>query len=174
MNNNLKRIMIISMLLAMAIVINYLESFIPIFIPGIRLGLANAIILIMLYEFTWYEALAVDILRILLVSLIRGTFLSPTFYMALSGGIISFIIMLLFSKIKVFSKIGVSILASLGHAFGQIIIAIILLESVDLIYYLPFIAVLSIGTGVLSGMVASLYLKRSITKIFVEDDKKPL
>ena len=94
MNNNLKRLMIIAMLLAAAIVINYLESFIPIFIPGVRLGLANAIILIMLYEFKWYEALAVDILRILLVSLIRGTFLSPTFFMALSGGMLSFLIML--------------------------------------------------------------------------------
>ena len=171
MNHNLKRLTIISMLLAMAIVLNYLESFIPIFIPGVRLGLANAIILIMLYEFKWYEALAVDILRILLVSIIRGTFLSPTFYMALSGGMISFLIMLLFSRIKVFSKVGVSILGSLGHAIGQIIIAMVLLDSINLIYYLPFIAVLSIGTGVLSGMVASLYLKRSITKIFVEDEK---
>ncbi len=169
MNNNLKRLMIIAMLLAAAIVINYLESFIPIFIPGVRLGLANAIILIMLYEFKWYEALAVDILRILLVSLIRGTFLSPTFFMALSGGMLSFLIMLLFSRIKVFSKIGVSVLGSLFHAAGQIFVAMILLESVDLVYYLPFIAILSIGTGILSGVVASLYLKRSITKQFVSD-----
>jgi heptaprenyl diphosphate synthase len=169
MNNNLKRLMIIAMLLAAAIVINYLESFIPIFIPGVRLGLANAIILIMLYEFKWYEALAVDILRILLVSLIRGTFLSPTFFMALSGGMLSFLIMLLFSRIKVFSKIGVSVLGSLFHAAGQIFVAMILLESIDLVYYLPFIAILSIGTGILSGVVASLYLKRSITKQFVSD-----
>ena len=169
MNNNLKRLMIIAMLLAAAIVINYLESFIPIFIPGVRLGLANAIILIMLYEFKWYEALAVDILRILLVSLIRGTFLSPTFFMALSGGMLSFLIMLLFSRIKFFSKIGVSVLGSLFHAAGQIFVAMILLESVDLVYYLPFIAILSIGTGILSGVVASLYLKRSITKQFVSD-----
>ena len=169
MNNNLKRLMIIAMLLAAAIVINYLESFIPIFIPGVRLGLANAIILIMLYEFKWYEALAVDILRILLVSLIRGTFLSPTFFMALSGGMLSFLIMLLFSRIKVFSKIGVSVLGSLFHAAGQIFVAMILLESVDLVYYLPFIAILSIGTGILSGVLASLYLNRSITKQFVSD-----
>lgn len=169
MNNNLKRLMIISMLLAAAIVINYLESFIPVFIPGVRLGLANAIILIMLYEFKWYEALTVDILRILLVSLIRGTFLSPTFFMALSGGMLSFLVMLLFSKIKIFSKIGVSVLGALFHAAGQIFIAMILLETVDLVYYLPFIAILSIGTGILSGVVSSLYLKRSITKQFVSD-----
>ena len=160
------------MLLAMAIVINYIESFIPVFIPGVRLGLANAIILIMLYEFKWYEALAVDLLRILLVALIRGTFLSPTFFMALSGGMISFLVMLLFSRIKVFSKIGVSVLGSLSHAAGQILIAMVLLESVDLVYYLPFIAVLSVGTGILSGMVTALYLKRSITNKFIDNDEE--
>ena len=60
-------------------------------------------------------------------------------------------------------------MGSLFHAAGQIFVAMILLESVDLVYYLPFIAILSIGTGILSGVVASLYLKRSITKQFVSD-----
>ncbi len=170
MSTNLKRLTIVAMLLAMAIVLNYLESFIPIFVPGVRLGLANVIILIMLYEFKWYEAFAVDILRILIVALIRATFLSPTFFMALSGGLLSFLIMFLFSRIKIFSKIGVSVLGSLSHALGQIIVAIIMLESVDLIYYLPFIALLSLATGILSGVIASLYLKRSITNKFVENE----
>ena len=175
MNHNLKRLTIISMLLAMAIVLNYLESFIPVFVPGVKLGLANVIILIMLYEFKWYEALAVDILRILIVSLIRGTVLSPAFFMALSGGMLSYLIMLLFSRIKIFSKIGVSVLGSLSHATGQIVIAIILLDSFDLVYYLPFIAILSVGTGIISGIITSLYLKRSITNKFINiEDEKPI
>jgi len=175
MNHNLKRLTIISMLLAMAIVLNYLESFIPVFVPGVKLGLANVIILIMLYEFKWYEALAVDILRILIVSLIRGTILSPAFFMALSGGMLSYLIMLLFSRIKIFSKIGVSVLGSLSHATGQIVIAIILLDSFDLVYYLPFIAILSVGTGIISGIITSLYLKRSITNKFINiEDEKPI
>ena len=175
MNHNLKRLTIISMLLAMAIVLNYLESFIPVFVPGVKLGLANVIILIMLYEFKWYEALAVDILRILIVSLIRGTILSPAFFMALSGGMLSYLIMLLFSRIKIFSKIGVSVLGSLSHATGQIIIAIILLDSFDLVYYLPFIAILSLGTGIISGIITSLYLKRSVTNKFINiEDEKPI
>ena len=175
MNHNLKRLTIISMLLAMAIVLNYLESFIPVFVPGVKLGLANVIILIMLYEFKWYEALAVDILRILIVSLIRGTILSPAFFMAISGGMLSYLIMLLFSRIKIFSKIGVSVLGSLSHATGQIVIAIILLDSFDLVYYLPFIAILSVGTGIISGIITSLYLKRSITNKFINiEDEKPI
>ena len=73
----LKRYMVMAMLLSVAIVISYLESFIPIFVPGVKLGLANVIILIMIYEFKWHEALLVDILRILLVAIIRGTLLNP-------------------------------------------------------------------------------------------------
>lgn len=167
MDKRLKRWMIIGMLLAMAVVVSYLESFIPIFIPGVKLGLANAIILIMLYEFKWFESFTVDILRILVVSFIRGTFLTPTFWMSFSGGVVSFLVMLLFSRFKLFSPIGVSILGSLAHACGQVAIAMVMLESVNILYYLPFIMLLSLGTGILSGFISRSYLKRSITSRFI-------
>lgn len=164
----LKRYLIMAMLLAMAIVLSYVESFIPIFIPGVKLGLANVIILIMLYEFKWYESLLVNILRIVLVALIRSTLLTPTFFMSLSGGILSYAVMLGFSRIKFFDVIGVSVLGSISHCAGQIIVAIFLVSSVGIAYYLPFIALLSIATGVLSGIISKIYLKRSITKRFIE------
>lgn len=163
----LKRLVIISMLTTMAIVLSILESFIPVFIPGVKLGLANVIILIMLYEFKSYEALLVNIIRILLVGLLRGTLLTPTFLMSLSGGMLSFLIMFLFSRIKVFSIIGVSVLGSVFHCVGQILIAIILLSTDAVIYYLPFIAILSLATGVLSGLITKGYLKISITNRFL-------
>lgn len=167
---DIKRLAIIAMLLAIAIVVNIVESFIPMFIPGVKLGLANVIILIMLYEFKAGEALLVDILRIVLVGLLRGTLLSPTFLMSLSGGMLSFVIMLLFSKIKVFSIIGVSVLGAVFHSAGQILIAIILLDSSAVVYYLPFIALLSVITGILSGILAKVYLKRSITNKFLNSN----
>ncbi|RIA65026.1 heptaprenyl diphosphate synthase [Anaeroplasma bactoclasticum] len=164
MNKDLKRWIVISMLMAMACVLSYLESFIPVFIPGVKLGLANVIILIMLYEFKFYEAGIVDLLRIIVVALIRGTIASPTFFMSLAGGILSYIVMLIFSKIKIFSPIGVSALGSISHFLGQIIVVIIIINLDAVLYYLPFIAVLSIITGVLSGFIARTYLNRSITK----------
>ncbi len=166
----LLRLSIIAMLLAVAIVLSYLESFIPIWIPGVKLGLANVIILIMLYEFKFYEAGIVDILRILVVALIRGTFMSPTFFMSLSGGILSYFVMLLFSRIKVFSIIGVSVLGSISHGVGQIAVAIIIMGTQAVAYYLPFILLLSLGTGILSGFIARSYLKRSITKRYLSEE----
>lgn len=162
-----KRLCIIAMLLSMAIVLNIVESFIPVFVPGVKLGLANIIVLIMLYEFKPYEALTVNVLRILLVGLLRGNFLSPTFIMSLSGGMLSFLIMYVFSRIKVFSPIGVSVLGAISHATGQVIAAILLLGSQAVLYYLPFIGLLSIVTGIVSGIITNLYLKKSITSRFL-------
>lgn len=164
MNKDLKRWIVISMLMAMACVLSYLESFIPVFIPGVKLGLANVIILIMLYEFKFYEAGIVDLLRIIVVALIRGTIASPTFFMSLAGGILSYIVMLIFSRIKIFSPIGVSVLGSISHCLGQIIVVVIIINLDAVLYYLPFIVVLSIITGILSGFIARTYLNRSITK----------
>ncbi len=166
---NLKRTCILSMLLAMAIVLNLVETLIPIFIPGVKLGLANIIILIMLYEFKPTEALIVNLLRIIIVGLIRSTLLSPTFLMSLTGGILSYLLMLLFSRGKIFSPIGVSVLGAVGHTVGQIVIANILLDTTAVVYYLPLIALLSVFTGVFSGILARAYLKRSITKQFLEE-----
>ena len=166
---NLKRTCILSMLLAMAIVLNMVETLIPIFIPGVKLGLANIIILIMLYEFKPTEALIVNLLRIIIVGLIRSTLLSTTFLMSLTGGIFSYLLMLLFSREKIFSPIGVSVLGAVGHTVGQIVIANILLDTTAVVYYLPLIALLSVFTGVFSGILARAYLKRSITKQFLEE-----
>lgn len=165
---NTKRLALIAMLLAMAIVLNMLESFIPVFIPGVKLGLANIIILIMLYEFSAKEALVVNLSRIVLVAVIRGGIFTPTFLMSLSGGVLSFVIMLLFSKIKVFSTIGVSVLGAVSHSIGQIIMAIIILGTGAVVSYLPFIMILSLITGIFSGTVALAYLKRSVTRKFID------
>lgn len=166
--NNIKRLSIISMLLAMAIVLSYLESFTPMFIPGFKLGLANVIILIMIYEFKYYEAFIVQITRIIIVALIRGTLLNPVFFMSLVGGILAYLMMLLFSKLKLFTPIGVSVIGAIFHTVGQIVVAIIIMNASEVIYYLPFIALLSVITGILSGLIAYTYLKRSITSKYID------
>jgi len=172
MNQNLKRLIIIAMLLAIAIVINYVESFIPVIVPGVKLGLANVIILLMIYEFKFYEALIVDILRIFVVSLIRGTLFQPIFFMALFGGLASYLIMLLFSKIKIFSAIGTSALGAIFHTFGQIIALIVLISTPEVINYIPIIGLFSLLTGILSGFICHTYLVRSITSNYVYVDTK--
>ena len=94
---NVHKMVLISVLTASAIVISILESFIPsIGIPGVKLGLANIVILITLYELGVVEAIFVNLVRVLITALVRGTFLSMGFLMSLSGAFLSLGIMILF------------------------------------------------------------------------------
>lgn len=157
---------LLGVLTAAAIVIAILESFIPsVGIPGVKMGLANIVILIILYELGIWEAIVVNLLRVLVVSLVRGTFLSMGFLMSLTGCVLSLGIMILFYLlIKKFSIIGVSVIGSLFHVLGQILIAMIFLGSAYIFLYLPVIAISAIITGVFVGIVAKLIINTGVIK----------
>jgi heptaprenyl diphosphate synthase len=140
------------------------EGLIPIPVPGVKLGLANIIILVMLYDFKTSEAFMVLIIRIFLVGLLRGNIFQVPFFMSLCGGLCSFIIMRIFSLIKFFSIIGVSVIGSIFHCVGQIVIAIILLGTAQVVFYLPLIAILSTVTGVLTGIISKRFLSLNLTE----------
>jgi heptaprenyl diphosphate synthase len=161
-----QKIALLGVLLALTIVIAILESFIPSFtIPGIKLGFANIIILVTLYEVGILEAIFINLVRVLVVSLVRGTFLSMGFFMSLTGAFMSLGIMILFYLvIKKFSIIGVSVIGSLFHVFGQILIAMIYMGSVYVVYYLPIIGISAVITGILVGFIARAIIKTGVIK----------
>ena len=161
-----QKIALLGVLTAAAIVIAILESFIPsVGIPGVKLGLANIVILVILYELGIVEAIIVNLLRVLVVGLVRGTFLSMGFLMSLSGAVLSLTIMIIFYLlIKRFSIIGVSVIGSIFHVSGQILIAMLYLGTAYIVLYLPIIAISAIITGVFVGIVAQLIIKTGIIK----------
>ena len=161
-----QKIALLGVLLATTIVIAIAESFIPSFtIPGIKLGFANIVILVTLYELGVKEAVFINLVRVLVVSLVRGTFLSMGFFMSLTGAILSLGVMILFCLlIKKFSIIGVSVIGSLFHVTGQILIAMIYMGSVYVVYYLPIIGLSAIITGILVGFIARSIIKTNVIK----------
>ena len=161
-----QKMALLGILTAGAIVIAILESFIPsIGIPGVKLGLANIVILIILYELGVVEAIIVNLLRVLVVGFVRGTFLSMGFLMSLTGAVFSLGIMILFYLlIKKFSIIGVSVIGAIFHVFGQILIAMLFLGTAYIVLYLPIIAISAIITGVFVGIVAKLIINTGVIK----------
>ncbi len=161
-----QKMALLGVLTAAAIVIAILESFIPsIGIPGVKLGLANIVILVILYELGIIEAVVVNLLRVLVVGLVRGTFLSMGFFMSLTGAVLSLGIMILFYLlIKKFSIIGVSVIGSIFHVTGQILIAMIYLGTAYIVLYLPIIGLTAIATGIFVGIVSQLIIKTGIIK----------
>ena len=161
-----QKMALLGVLTAGAIVIAILESFIPsVGIPGVKLGLANIVILIILYELGIVEAILVNVLRVVAVGLIRGTILSMGFLMSVTGAVLSLGIMILFYiLIKKFSIVGVSVIGSLFHVTGQVLIAMLFLGTAYIFLYLPIIAISAIITGVFVGIVARLIIKTGIIK----------
>lgn len=161
-----QKIALLGVLLASTIVIAIAESFIPSFtIPGIKLGFANIVILVSLYELGIWEAVFINVVRVFVVSFVRGTFLSMGFFMSLTGAFMSLGIMILSHLvIKKFSIIGVSVIGSLFHVTGQILIAMIYMGSVYVVYYLPIIALSALITGIIVGFVAKAIIKTGVIK----------
>lgn len=168
----LRRIVILSVLLASAVVIGYIESFIPaFFIPGVKLGLANIVILICILNFKWYEALIISLFRCIIVSLIIGTFLNVSFLMSIAGAIFSFIGMEIIVKTKMKFIIFISIIGSTLHSIGQITMAMIIMNTASIFYYLPFILLLSIPTGLFVGIVVNLIQKTQVLNNILSKDE---
>lgn len=146
----------LSLLLALSVVLNIIESFIPLFngfIPGIKLGLANIVTLFILYKFDFKSALYVGILRVFLVGILRTGLFNTTFLFSLSGCLLSIIIMYIAKKHFKLSIIGTSVIGSIFHSIGQVLIAIILLHN-SMIYYLPWLLLFSIPTGIIVGVIS--------------------
>lgn len=150
----MRRYVYLAIILSLAIVLGIIESFIPQFIPGFRLGLANIATLIVLYLYGKKDALILSMLRVLLVSILIGRFLSITFYMSLGGAIFAYIIMIIMKQLN-FNIITVSISGAIFHVFGQIIAGSIVLSNALMFTYMPILLVLSLVTGALNGFISS-------------------
>lgn len=159
-----QKMTLIAVIMAMAIVVSVLESFIPsFFIPGIRLGLANIFILLLLYEFGILEALFVNLGRVFITSLIRGTIFQLGFFMSITGAMLSMLVMwLLVLLFKKLTPIAVSVVGALFHIFGQFLIGFIFLETPYILYYAPILMAISIGTGIIVGIVVILIRKTKV------------
>lgn len=147
----------LAMLLSISIILNILESFIPIFnFPGLRIGLANIITLLVLYTYGFKDAIYIALLRVLLVGILRTGLFSITFYFSLFGTILSLITMGIIKKTKL-SIIGVSIVGAIMHNVGQIIASFIFINT-NMIYYLPLLIITSIITGTIIGLISKQLL----------------
>ena len=144
------------MLVALAMVLGFVETLIPINlgIPGMKLGLANIVVVIALFLFDIKTAVVVSILRIILIAMTFGN-MSMMFY-SIAGASLSLLSMIAISKIKSFSLISVSIVGGIMHNVGQIICAAFVVRTNGVFIYLPVLMIAGLVSGALIGIVAGL------------------
>lgn len=160
-SSSLKKLVLLSMMTTVALIIFIVEAQIPLAftIPGIKLGLANIVTLILINDFKKHEVATVLILRIILGSIFSGHIM--TFFYSLSGGIMCFLAMSICNKIVKENALWfTSIAGALFHNIGQILIAMLILKSVNVIYYFPFLMISAIITGLLTGITAQMIIKK--------------
>ena len=155
-----KKITRAALMVALAMILSYIEVLIPFNfgIPGIKLGLANLVVVTALYLFGGRMAFVISIVRIVLIAFTFGS-LAAMFY-SLAGGILSFLIMLLFSRIKGFSLLGVSVAGGVTHNIGQLIVAMLVVENLNIMLYAPVLMIAGLVTGLLIGIAAKLLIPR--------------
>ena len=167
----MKKFTRLSMLLALSVALNVIEASLPLFngyIPGLKLGLANIVTLFIIYKFSLKDAFYVGILRVFLVGILRTGLFSTTFFFSLSGVLLSIICMYLAKNLFKLSIVGVSIIGSISHSIGQVFTSILLLQMTSMIYYLPWLLLFSIPTGILVGIICKQLVKFYDEVLFFE------
>jgi len=152
-----RKIALCAMLMALAMIFSYVEVLIPINlgVPGIKLGIANLVVVVGLFFLPAGEVLMISVARILLMGYLFGNGMSILY--SLAGGLLSFLVMLLLKHIKGFS-IGVSIAGGVTHNVAQICVAALVVQNRKLFYYLPALLVAGVITGMLIGILSDRIL----------------
>jgi len=155
-----KQVAYYGIFIALALIAAYVEALIPmpVPVPGIRLGLANVVSTVLLMFFGIREAAFVLVIRILLSGFLFGNLFAILY--SLSGGILSLLVMYLLKHTGHFSVMGISVAGGTTHNIGQLLMACLVVQNINLIYYLPVLLLAGIITGLLTGLIDHEIIKR--------------
>ena len=156
----MKKTAYLGLFLALALICSYVESLIPFSfgIPGVKLGLTNIVVILMLYRAGIKDALVISVLRILLAGMLFGNLFSILY--SLAGGLLSFFRMVLLKQTGKFGVTAISAIGGITHNLGQILTAVLVVENANLLYHFPTLLLAGVITGVLIGMTAQEILFR--------------
>ncbi|MCR4676117.1 MAG: Gx transporter family protein [Sphaerochaetaceae bacterium] len=160
-NSSVQTLAMTGMLIALAMVFSYIEALVPVFalIPGFRIGLANMAIIFALYRLGFLKSLEISVIRVILSTLLFSNALS--FIYSMAGAVTSLLLMAFLKKTGVFSTLGVSVCGAVMHNLSQLLVAVLLFESSQLMYLLPFYVLSGTVAGVFIGLCGALILERT-------------
>ena len=149
-----KKISLMALFTAFAVILSYIETFIPtVGIPGAKLGLANFAVIMVMYAVGNKEAFFINVIRIIIIGLFFGNMFSICF--SIAGALVSF------KSTKRISMITVAIIGGVLHNVGQIIIASVILKNVGIFTYVPILMIAGIITGTVIGILSNILYKRT-------------
>ena len=160
MSKRLRLLTLLGVSTAASMVLSYVETLIPVpfAVPGIKLGLANLVALFLLVKLDWKAASIVTAIRVLLSALLFGSIASLAYSAA--GAILSLLVMCILKRTCAFSPVGISIAGAVSHNTGQVLMAVVLLSTKEIVYWLPPLIVSGAVTGLAIGSVGAILVKK--------------
>jgi heptaprenyl diphosphate synthase len=156
-----RKIAFLGLFTALAMLLSYVEAISPVLItaiPGIKMGLPNVVVIFVLYRFGAWEAALVSAVRVMVVSMLFGN--PMTFIYSIAGAALSLAVMVVLKKMNFLSCVGVSVAGGVFHNVGQILVAMALLGTSAVVYYLVALAISGIISGILIGLCGALMIKK--------------
>lgn len=150
----------LSALIAVAMILSYVESMIPAFVsvPGVKIGLSNIATVFALYALGWPYAICVSVVRVFLSALLFGNFVSLIY--SISGAALALLAMILLKRLDRFSSIGISVVGGVCHNVGQIVAACIVMETAAIAVYIIPLIVSGTIAGIVIGLIAGNLVER--------------
>ena len=155
-----KQLAVVSVMIAAAMILSYVESLIPVFIPvpGLKIGLANVVSVVCLVLFGFRTAGSISLVRVCLSALLFGN--AVGFIYSLCGAVLSMLVMLLLKYTRIFSTVGISVGGAVAHNIGQVLAACVVMGTAAVLAYLPILLVGGVIAGIVIGLVAGLLCAR--------------
>lgn len=155
-----KHLAVSAVLASLGLIFSYIEAIIPfsVGIPGVKLGIANLVVIIALYVLGTSYAFSINIIRILVAGLLFNGVFGALY--SLAGACISFIVMLMLKKTKLFSIVGVSMAGGVAHNVGQLLMAATIISNIKIFLYFPVLLFSGMVTGVIIGIISYHILKK--------------
>ncbi len=158
--NSAKKTAAAGLMTALALIFSYIEVLIPFNfgIPGIKLGIANLVVIIALYRLGCRYAFGINIVRVLVAGLLFSGLFGAVY--SLAGALMSFAVMALAKKAEIFSVTGVSMAGGVAHNLGQILVAAALVENIRIFVYFPVLIFSGVASGAIIGIISYFMLRR--------------
>lgn len=157
----IKKITFLALFASLALLLSYVEMLLPpIFtgVPGIKMGLPNIVIILILYRFGIKEAAIVSFVRLLIVSVLFGNI--TMLWYSLAGAVLSLAVMGILKKLDILSTVGVSVAGAIMHNVGQMIVAMLLMQTSEIGYYMIVLSITGTIAGIFIGLCGALLHKR--------------
>ena len=154
------KLSLLALSVSLAMILSFVEGQIPamVAIPGVKVGLANIVVVFALYKLGWKEAVVISLTRVFLVGLLFGNGISILY--SITGATVSFVAMVLLKQAKVFSTMAVSVAGGVLHNLGQIAMACVIMGTDVLRYYAPFLILSGTLAGIAIGVLAAIMIRR--------------